>query len=608
MNAFPLLRTRWSNERLMTLLLAVLTAYLLPRFFSDPSDIGKTLLLLAFALALDAAALWIRFRRPVCAVSAAVTALLLHLFSPGAPLWLEFCALAAALLIGKHVWGGTGKNFLNPAAFGMLFTALFYTVKFPVFLPSSLLIPAVLLSLPFLLFRPFAGFGMGIGICAALLIRHDLSAASLMGIGAVLWASLVITDPVTTTKKPVEGAVLGLLAGFVPILVGGGSVWSMALGILCANLLSFAADRAGMIPVSLHIKLKPARLSFSAQTVSFRDLTDEDQGADAPAADWKANADCVALSAGEILKRIEEAGVFGFGGAAFPTARKIRAAADSEAVQKHLIVNGVECDPGLVHDKWLLRERLNDIYTGIELLYRCILFSSVTLAVKDVHGISAMTEKSAYSATLRLFKIPDYYPAGEEKALIRRVLGRTLKENAIPAQEGILVLNVQTVLSIYEAVCLGRKADTRYLTLGDMNSRSASVLRVRLKSGVHQNIENAGSRQVNVYTGGGLMNAKRCAEGALVEEEVNFLGYGPTAGFREALCSRCGLCATACPAQLDVREIARLVDDGKTDRAAALHPDRCLQCGSCAYVCLAGRNLSERTRKAKEVCRARQNP
>ncbi|NLA86438.1 MAG: hypothetical protein GX847_03980, partial [Clostridiales bacterium] len=72
MNTFPLIKTKISNERLMSALLLVLILYNLPRFCLSPDDILPMSLLIVIGLVLDAAAHFVLYKRPVCAVSAAV--------------------------------------------------------------------------------------------------------------------------------------------------------------------------------------------------------------------------------------------------------------------------------------------------------------------------------------------------------------------------------------------------------------------------------------------------------------------------------------------------------------------------------------------------------
>lgn len=584
MNTFPLVRTRLNNERVMAALFAVALLHLLPRWAADPADIGRFLAVLALGLLADTAVNFIRFRKPVCAVSAAVTVALLHALAPGAPLWAELAAAAAALLFGKHAWGGAGKNPVNPAMAGLLLLGVFFPVASFPFPVSWFLLPAVLLSLPFIAFRPWAAAGMAAGMLGTAALGGGPGLQRALESGAAVYCCLVITDPVTTTDRPVASAMAGVIAGVLPAALGGGA-WAMAWGVLASNLVSFAADRLGFtarprIPLRFG---KGRRVPITAET-AFLDLADLPEAGGAGA-----ELPC----AGEILKRIEEAGVFGCGGAAFPTVRKIRAAMESGAARKHLIVNAVECDPGLIHDKWLLKNRASEIAMGIGLLCRCVPFATATVAAKHVEGLS-------FPSPVRLRRVKDFYPSGAEKTLISQVLGISLPHDAIPAEQGLLVLNVQTVLSVYEAVFLGRRAETKYVTLSDATRHTGTVARVRLGANVMKTAEAAFPAASFAFVGGGAMNARLAHDDTIVEPTTNFIGVGAYPDYRESpLCSRCGLCAAACPAGLPVREIAERADRGCGERDA-LHPERCLACGACSAVCPAGRNLMAKVKRAGE--------
>jgi Na+-translocating ferredoxin:NAD+ oxidoreductase RnfD subunit/ferredoxin len=582
MRTFPLFRTQLSNERLMSALVVVLLLYNLPRFFSIPGSIPSALLLVAVGLSLDAAAQFIIHKRLMCAVSGSVTALILYTLSPGIPVLPLCAALAAALIGGKAVWGGTGKNLFNPAILGLVLLGFFYPTGFAAANPL-LIAPAALLALPFLVMRPYAAAGYMAGMAASLLLFRNPNPTALLGSGIIFWGCLVITDPVTTTARPAAGFVIGLLSGFVPTAVGG-SGQAQAMGILAANVLSRLADRYDIGP-SFRRQWsfgKTQKVSFSPADNAFIDGT-------VPVPDC---APASALSGDEMLARITSSGVFGCGGAAFPATRKIRTVMESKAPEKHLIVNAAECDPGLIHDKWLLVNRSAEIEKGIGCLARIIPFSSITVAAKDFYG-------AIFDAPVKMHRLRDYYPAGAEKYIIREVLNFEPAAGTLPAASGILVMNIQTVLAVWEAVSRNRKADSRYLTVADLASLKGTVVRAALGATVLETAQRVFPNAVNVYTGGGAMGARLSGDGDTITEKTNLIAVGAPKGFREAACSQCDVCSAFCPSGLRVRDIAHLVDAGNTDSASLLQPGNCLDCGLCSAVCLAGRDQAARVRTAK---------
>ena len=147
-----------------------------------------------------------------------------------------------------------------------------------------------------------------------------------------------------------------------------------------------------------------------------------------------------------------------------------------EAVKKYLIINGVECDPGLIHDKWLLKNHLIEILEGIRFLNVCVDFTESILAVKTDAELQEHTKH-------QVFKVKNFYPVGAERLLIKEVLGKCIDESTIPAQKGILILNVQTIYSIYKAVYHDKCDLTKYLTFANLKQKTAHVIKVEL--GMH---------------------------------------------------------------------------------------------------------------------------
>ncbi|NLA86318.1 MAG: 4Fe-4S dicluster domain-containing protein [Clostridiales bacterium] len=145
------------------------------------------------------------------------------------------------------------------------------------------------------------------------------------------------------------------------------------------------------------------------------------------------------------------------------------------------------------------------------------------------------------------------------------------------------------------------------MTVADLDSRKGKVVRVRLGAGVYDTAAKVLPRAVNVYTGGGMMNARLAGDDAVIDEKTNFLATGRIAGFREALCAQCDFCTAYCPVSLNVRKIARCLDADTPDKAALLHPENCMECGLCSAVCPAGRDQAKRIKAAGTHIKKAQN-
>lgn len=319
---------------------------------------------------------------------------------------------------------------------------------------------------------------------------------------------------------------------------------------------------------------------------NFYDLTAtaDENTANAAATDCKT----IDLTKEEFLALIKKQGVCGLSGSGFPTDKKIQTVLESGVKDKYLIVNGAECDPGLLHDGWLLENRLREIESGIQILDKYIEFSKIIVATKK----NINSKSDAY----KFHKVPNRYPVGAEKILIQEILGIHMEQNDIPAGKGILVLNVQTVFSIYEAVCRGCQADTRFLTVADITTGEAVIARVSLHTNVNDTlIRIMGDRkEKTVFFGGGIMMAGKAVSDDVIDAKTNFIGFGNELVYRQnEKCKKCGACVRNCPMDIQVSKIIQALEKGDTVKAIEFQPENCIKCGTCTYFCRAGKNTME---------------
>ncbi|KUO76082.1 MAG: hypothetical protein APF77_00455 [Clostridia bacterium BRH_c25] len=583
MNTYPLIRNRWSNEHLLAVLFFAVSLYQLPDWVGSTVSIMRYLLIIIAALTVDAAINYIRYKKPVCAVSSAVTAAVLYPVIKDLPGWAGLLGIVAALIVGKHIWGGTGKNIFNPAVTAMFILSIIFPFKLPLFEPSYLLLPALVLSLPFIAIRVFPGIGFMVGMLSVLFFSNNLDFSNIMAYGVIFWSCVVITDPATATDKPVAGLLLGFMAGFLPMYFKP-SLLVLALALLLFNGVSFILGRysgrmKGTFLTGIRIKAPIAAVKADMEAV---DLTEEQFCTECNVGNMKSE---------DILKSIVRNDVFGMGGAGFPTISKLEAVIKSGANEKYLIINAMECDPGLLHDKWLIHNRQAEITKGIAVLSKVAAFKSIYCITKDIRSLSL-------PEPVKMYRMPDRYPYGAERVFLEKLLGINVPADSNPAQYGVLVLNVQTVLAVYEAVCRNKRADERFITVADLFMGTGKVVKVKLGDRVDDIVDKTVESKGITFVGGGIMQAHPAEDAEIVGKTTNFIAVGMLPKYKESTqCINCGLCRLCCPMGLDVNKIADLVDKGRLMEAQTYNARRCISCGICSYVCLAGRNLSGRVAK-----------
>ncbi len=296
----------------------------------------------------------------------------------------------------------------------------------------------------------------------------------------------------------------------------------------------------------------------------------------------------------ELLKSLEKSGITGRSGNKFPVAEKIKAYKAQNGI---LLVNGVECDPGLFHDAWICRNKLQDVAEGIKILNEIFSFSKIILATKE-------PIQKSYSEFQQV-KIRDRFPMGYENALIKTILGVELSENEHPSDKGILVMNIQTVLAVSD---LAKGFDTRkfrYLTILDEKNAQATVMKALIGTKITDAVAKTKiNLNCKIYAGSGAMGCHEISEDEKIAESTCFISCGIMTDYEKAKkCIGCGACSRNCPQKVNVRGIIALYEkSGKVhnEDCKKLNISGCIGCGACTYFCNAGKNTRMIVQMAKE--------
>jgi len=289
----------------------------------------------------------------------------------------------------------------------------------------------------------------------------------------------------------------------------------------------------------------------------------------------------------ELIDAIKSVHLTGMSGNGFPIHEKIEKVLQCPV--KILIINGVECDPGLLHDRWLQENRWEEIKIGIEALRETICFDRCILA----YSMSRKQHKSKRKeGSLEICHVPSRYPMGEERCLIRHVLGKEIGREEYPAEQGILVLNIQTIFQIY-CILSGTYQNGRYLTVAKLETGEAKVIYVEKNANIKQKVREifTKDRCCTCFAGGGIMSAHEVADEEVFTDSICFLAIGKPAHItKEHTCKGCGKCNRMCPADVNIREIVKRREKDIYADISGLGLEKCIQCGCCTFFCRAGKD------------------
>ena len=346
----------------------------------------------------------------------------------------------------------------------------------------------------------------------------------------------------------------------------------------------------------------------------------EKECAESSASYRTAAADIREISREEILAGIRDGGLTGMGGAGFPAHKKYETDKDIDT----LLINGAECEPYLTCDYRLMLEEGYALVNGARLLLKASGAERACICLEDnkpqaAENLSRILEEarnqgimeSGEQVEVKIF--PTKYPEGGERQLIQAVTGREVPMGGLPADVGVIVSNVGTAKAAADMI-LGHMPLTRRIVTVTGWVKNPGNYRVPIGTSAKELVVLAGGVTVpqNRVIAGGPMTGPCVASDWNGEEELFYITKNtsgilvlPDSAWEEQPCIRCGGCENACPAGLVPWQIDFAFQQEDYELCEKLYASECIACGCCSYICPAKRELTVRTRMARDAVKQR---
>lgn len=326
------------------------------------------------------------------------------------------------------------------------------------------------------------------------------------------------------------------------------------------------------------------------------------------------------ISREEILDGIRDGGLTGMGGAGFPTHKKY----ETDKTIDTLLINGVECEPFLTCDYRLMMEKSFAVLNGVALLFKASGAKEAVICIEDnkPEAIQRLRELLAQVKNqnmirgfegIRVEELPTQYPQGGERQLIQGVLNREVPAGGLPADVGVIVSNIGTARAAADMV-LGKTPLTRRIVTVTGCVKQPGNYLVPVGTSAKELVALCGGVTVkeNRIIAGGPMTGPCVASDWDNGEELFYVTKNtsgilvlPDSKEEEQPCIRCSSCANVCPAGLVSYQIEYAFLEEDYDLCEQLHASECIACGCCSYTCPAKRELSVRTRMARDMVKQR---
>jgi len=313
------------------------------------------------------------------------------------------------------------------------------------------------------------------------------------------------------------------------------------------------------------------------------------------------------LSKEEILKRIQEGGVVGMGGAGFPTHVKL-SPKEPEKIE-YVLVNGAECEPYLTSDYRRMLEEPELVVGGLKCILQLFDNAKGYICIEDNKPdcIAKMQEFIKNEPRIEVKTLRTKYPQGAERCLIFAATGREVDSSMLPADAGCVVDNVDTVAAVYKSVMWGQPLMHRIVTVTGNAIADPRNFSVCTGSILEELIEEAGGfkeQPKKIISGGPMMGfglydlqvPTTKTSSALLCLTKDDVSESPTTP-----CINCGRCVDVCPANLLPSKLATFANEYQEESFVQFDGMECVECGCCSFSCPAKRPLAQSIKSVRRM-------
>ena len=315
-----------------------------------------------------------------------------------------------------------------------------------------------------------------------------------------------------------------------------------------------------------------------------------------------------------LILAVRESGLVGLGGAGFPTSVKMDAV--KKGIIDTVVINGAECEPYITSDTRTILDRTDDIAEAIGVFKKYMpTVSSFIFGIEKnkAECIVKLREAFAGDEQISVIALPSLYPQGGEKVLIYNTTRRLVPEGKLPADVGVLVINVTTLATIATYLRTGMPLVEKCVTVDGSAIDTPKNVIAPIGTPIRALIEHVGGLARDpgkVIFGGPMMGMAACSLDEPIAKTTNAVTVLDVKEATEppvTACIHCGRCAAACPLGLNPTIFARALSlESADERVARLEEAKlglCMECGCCSYVCPANRPLVQNNRIGKAEIR-----
>jgi Na+-translocating ferredoxin:NAD+ oxidoreductase subunit C len=293
---------------------------------------------------------------------------------------------------------------------------------------------------------------------------------------------------------------------------------------------------------------------------------------------------------------------------------------------EHVIVSLCPTEPWALPNWAILKNKAPDFLKKLETVRAEYFPDSHCHVVVNCQETSLINEFSQYKSQtdwLHVHTLDPIYPNDAPVLIVKKIVGLDIAYGQNTTDIGVIILDPQSVIGIFENYIQENKIDTRLVPVSGTGLKENKILRVKLGTPIQKLLETNIKKDIkfSVFINGPMngLEVKGLTQkidwstkNIVVLEEKDYKTLFPYMRVNELVfttslmgelrrCVYCNYCDDICPVDLEPALYWHCYIRGEKQKARLYALEKCIECGLCSFICPSKLELLQVIKECKSL-------